>query len=111
MCAFLGKYRKQAVKDMERLLSGRAADKVGRHAQYCDDQGRTFLALPGTTQGSTGLEDWWTLLDDVWFRAVRADPHGARTHARAERLQAFLAALHAVIVRHTAQHILALSKR
>ena len=57
-------------------------------AQYCDDQGRTFLALPGTTQGSTGLEDWWTLLDDVWFRAR---PLHTQTHMRNTTEAALLA--------------------
>ena len=75
VCPFLVTYRGKAMKDVESVLLPIAKDKEGKHSQHCDGAGRDFIAIPGTTLGSTGHRPFLDIIDAAWSRAI---PHPAQ---------------------------------
>ena len=112
MCPFLPKYRKSAITDFGKMMTQRAAEKIRKHQAYCASQRRTFVAAPGTTLGSTGGKEYWDVIDAAFAYAMMRDQAAGGTgYAKQEEKQAFLARLHAILIRYTAQHIIELSGR
>ena len=102
-------YRDKAMKDVESVLLPIAKDKEGKHSQHCDGAGRDFIAIPGTTLGSTGHRPFLDIIDAAWSRAIRHNLSGSEGRSIQEEKQAYYARLHAVLIRYTAYHIKALS--
>ena len=112
MCPFLPKYRKSAITDFGKMMTQRAAEKIRKHQAYCASQRRTFVAAPGTTLGSTGHKEYWDVIDAAFaYAMLRDQAAGGTGYAKQEEKQAFLARLHAILIRYTAQHIIELSGR
>ena len=109
VCAFLATYRDQAKKSMESVLLPIAKGKEGKHAQHCDGAGRDFMAMPGTTLGSTGHKPFLDIIDVAWSRAIRRNLSGSEGRSISEEKQAYYARLHAVLIRYTTYHIKTLS--
>ena len=87
----------------------RKRQQEGKHSQHCDGAGRDFLAIPGTTLGSTGHRPFLDIIDAAWSRAIRHNLDGSEGRSIQEEKQAYYARLHAVLLRYTAYHIKALS--
>ena len=109
VCAFLATYRDQAKKSLESVLLPIAKGKEGKHAEHCDGAGRDFMAMPGTTLGSTGHKPFLDIIDVAWSRAIRQNLSGSEGRSIPEEKQAYYARLHAVLIRYTAYHIKTLS--
>ena len=112
-CPFLPKYRKDAAENFLKTLTGREREKYGRHAKWCKENfNRDFMGLPGSTLGSVGTEKFWDLIDSIWFTAAAKEiAMGGNDRALHQAKQDMLAEMHAVVVRYTADHIIALSGR
>ena len=113
ICPFLTRYHKKAVDDFRAMIEGRAEEKVGRHSEWCDKtHNRDFLAIPGTTLGSIGGDDFWEWYDGIWDKAARDEvAAGGSRHELDRHKQDLLAMAHAIIIRYTTNHIIALSGR
>ena len=113
MCPFLSTYDDRAATDFAAMLEKRAAEKDGRHKEWCKKtHNREFLAIPGTTPGSIGGSAFREWYDNIWGRAGRNEiAAGGSGHELQRHKQDLLAAAHAIVIRYTTDHIIALSGR
>ena len=95
--------------DVESVLLPVAKEKDGKHSKHCDNAGRDFIAIPGTTLGSTGHRPFLDIIDAAWSRAIRRNLSDSEGRSIQEEKQAYYARLHAVLLRYTAYHIKTLS--
>ena len=86
------------MKDIESVLLPIAKGKEGKHSQHCDGSGRDFIAIPGTTLGSTGHRPFLDIIDAAWSRAIRHNLDGSEGRSIQEEKQAYYARLHAVLL-------------
>ena len=113
ICPFLSTYDDKAATNFAAMLEKRAAEKDGRHKDWCKKtHNREFLAIPGTTLGSIGGSAFWEWYDNIWSRAVRNEiAAGGSGHELQRHKQDLLAVAHAIVIRYTTDHIIALSGR
>ena len=113
LCPYLPKYSASASANFAKAQADREKDKVNHHAEWCRvTHNRDFLGLPGSTLGSLGTPTFWKFFDTLWGLAIRKDKRSGGTGRDIEDAkQRCLAEIHAVIIRYTTDHIIALSGR
>ena len=115
VCAFLDRYGEtlnQPGSDVDTIHIKLYEEKYKKHNTHCALARRRFMPLPGNTQGSYGLPDFWALLDDIWRQAIILEiKEGGTGYRIAWGKQDTMAHLHVVTVKYTAQNLVELNEQ
>ena len=99
-CPLLPSYIAAAVSDASAIFTQRAAEKTKKHADGSAHRGRVFLPWVITTFFGIGPPAIWYFIDATYASsAALARLHRTSYHLVARRKAAFLATLHATLIR------------
>ena len=102
-CQLVPTYLTAAVNDARSIFEVRCTEKSGKHLAGCLAQGRSYYSLVATTLGGLGPPETLAWIDHIFLRsATREVAAGRRPYDAFSRRTHFYAALHAALIRSTA---------